>query len=119
MEELRTFVKPPAGVKEVKKVRAFVEFVRKDLEGLSPAQRKEMKLDIISYVASLAELYFGPQTGPTKKKAVLEAVAGTDELHNLEDILKLVLETGRVVRKTTWKRLYLWFKKSLKAVARM
>lgn len=115
MEELRTFVKPPAVLKQAQEVKAFVDFVKKDFESLSSAQRKEKKLDLITYVASLAEFWFDtPKCGPLKKKAVLEACNGIDELHVLEEYLNLVLDTGKIVRKTMFKKAYICLKKLLK-----
>jgi len=115
MEEIKTFVKAPACLKQAKKIKTFVEFVKKDLEGLTPAQRKERKLDLITYVASLAEFWFDtPKSGPLKRKAVFEACNGVDELHVLEEYLNLVLDTGKIVKKTMLKRAFIFLKKLLK-----
>lgn len=115
MEDLKTFVKLPAELKQIKKVKIYVDYVKKELEYLTPAQRKEKKLDIMAYAASYAEMYFSsPKSGALKRKAVLEACNGIDDLHVLEEYLNVVLESGKVVKNTMFKRVYLSLIRHLK-----
>jgi hypothetical protein len=112
MENVKDFVELPKSIAEEQRYTSFVSAVRNEIERIPQTKRKELLVDLITYTASLAELYYSEANqGKTKKRLVLEALQGVDTNENIERFLEVVLQNNSVVRKTVYKRLKLWFLK--------
>lgn len=106
-------IPPPKPLQNEMDYRVFVDKMRVDLQIVPKHKRKQMLFELICYLCSLCELFFmDRKMGKLKKKVVMDCLEGFDNPETISRMIEIALETGKVEKKTLYKKFKLYLKKS-------